>query len=445
MKNAISKNLIDLANLLDKPIYIVGGAVRDFLLGNKIQDIDLAGSMSPKEIAKQLKGTKFHITKTTEKLGTVRIVVNGETFEYTTFRKDSYDLLGGHTPIEVGFVDDIVIDSKRRDFTINAIYYDLLSDEFLDFNNGILDLKNKVLRTPKDPKQTFQEDALRILRVIRFAAELGFLVEEKTYEAAKEMLPGIKNISHERIQDEFNKIILADSKNNIKNAHVKGFLGLHKLGMLEYIFPEILSCIGVKQNPKFHKYKVFEHIIEVFKNSKPVLTERLAALLHDLGKANYKNQLNMSGHAKESVLYSKAFLERMKYSKAITNKVLIIVKTHMFDSNQQQTELERMHFIQENYKYIDDIISFKKADIKGKTDSIKLLNIPLEKTKKEMEKNKIPFEIKDLPVSGKDLIELSIEESKRTKALQSLLKETAKDYTLKNRANALEYIKNNFK
>lgn len=445
MKNVVSKNLIDLSNLLDRPIYIVGGAVRDFLLGNKMQDFDLAGSILPGDIKNQLEGSKFHVTKASDRLGTVRIVVKGEAFEYTTFRKDSYDMSGGHTPIEVGFVDDIIVDSRRRDFTINAIYYDFKADEFLDFNGGIEDLKNKIIRTPLSPKQTFKEDALRILRVIRLAAELGFSVEEKTYIASKEMLPGIKNISYERIQEEFNKIILADSKNNINNAHVKGFLGLYELGALEYIFPEILSCVGVKQNPKFHKFNVFEHIVEVFKYSKPILSERLSALLHDLGKANYADKCNMSGHADESVEYAKGFLKRMKYSSAMINKVLTIVKMHMFDSNEKKTELKRMHFIQENYKYIDDIISFKEADKRGKTDDPQTPIIPLKKTKQEMESKKIPFSVKDLPVNGKDLIDLSIKESERAKVLSVLLKAIAENNLLNDRDKALEYIKNNFK
>lgn len=440
MKNVISKNLSDLIKLIDKPIYIVGGAVRDFLLGVKIQDIDLAGKLMPEELAKKLEGSKFKVDKASQRLGTVRIIAKGEAFEYTTFRKDSYDLSGKHTPIEVGFVDDIKVDAKRRDFTINSIYYDFYADEFLDYNGGIEDLRNKIIRTPLSPKQTFKEDALRILRAIRLASEINFKVEVNTYHAAKESLPGLKNISYERIQEEFNKIILSDTRNNIEYAHHKGFLGLYQLGALEHIFPEILPCIEVKQHPKYHKFDVFNHIVEVFKYSKPNLIQRLSALLHDLGKAEYKGSYFMQGHAEASIKYAKEFLQRMKYSRSITSSVLKVVETHMFNPYSKQ-RFELIHFIQDNYRYIDEIIDFQKADKMGKVDSKKTYNCPLEETKAFMIENNVPFGIKDLPVGGQDLIDASIQESQRSNVLRALLKETALDFSLTSKDKALAFIK----
>ena len=444
MKSILPKNLIELSNLLSKPIYVVGGAVRDFLIGSSISDIDLAGALTPDELTKELKDSLFRLDKASARLGTVIIHKDGEAYEYTTFRKDSYDMTGFHTPVSTSFVESIELDTFRRDFTINAIYYEISTGNFIDYSGGIGDIKKKTIRTTREAAKTFEEDALRILRAVRLSAELSFSISEETRVAAKSLVNTIDKISRERIADEFNKIILADVKHGFPQAHYNGIMMLDNIGVLEYIVPELIKTKGVEQKREYHSYDVFGHIMEVFKLSRADLVLRLVALLHDTGKAYVEqNASTMKGHEKISVEHARKFLNRFKYSNAVKKAVTSIIDVHMFNTKANESEVDMMHFIQDNYAYIDAIIEFKCVDKCGSGLECPMLASchQLQQSLYKMKDEKLPFKVKDLCVDGKDLIELKVAETDRSKVLKDLLKETIRNHQLLDRERALEYIK----
>ena len=179
MEIFVSENLISLAKELSKPLYIVGGRVRDEIIGLKNDDVDICSASRTEEIESVCKKLKFKCDIINKKLGTILIRPNdNEYFEFTTFRKESYTK--GHTPSEVDFVEDIEVDASRRDFTVNSIYYNVLTKEIFDPYNGISDIQKKIIRCIETPEKVFKDDGVRILRMIRFACSLGFKIEKKT-------------------------------------------------------------------------------------------------------------------------------------------------------------------------------------------------------------------------------------------------------------------------
>lgn len=200
------QNLAKVFEANGKTLFVVGGHVRDFLLGKFSEDIDLASSCTPEEVAKILDGTEFEIVKTLAQVGVVQINADGKIFDHATFRRDFYRGDGSHFPMRVEFVKKMKIDAKRRDFTINAIYKNLLTKhEFYHFG-GKKHIKNHVLATCIDAKKSFAEDALRILRLVRFALQLNFTIEKKTFEAAKAQKHLLKNVSKNVIENELKKM-----------------------------------------------------------------------------------------------------------------------------------------------------------------------------------------------------------------------------------------------
>jgi len=208
----ISCELQELATLFynkQKTIFIVGGYIRDYLVGKNLEksDIDICSNCKIEEVVEILEGSKFLIKNINHQFGTLKIISeNNKIFEYTTFRKEKYDNKGKHYPINVEFIDDIKKDCLRRDFTCNAIYYDILNNKFIDYFYGIEDIKNKTIKTIRSPEIVFSEDSERILRMIRLAIDLNFNIDDKTYQAAKKCILSLKKISKKRFQNELNKI-----------------------------------------------------------------------------------------------------------------------------------------------------------------------------------------------------------------------------------------------
>lgn len=248
-----------------------------------------------------------------QKLGTVKILSREDRrfqAEYTTFRIDSYPVnSGAHTPSDVIFTRDIEKDTLRRDFTVNAIYYSIDTAEYVDYTGGIPDLYKHVLRTTQSPEKVFSEDGLRILRMVRIAAELGFDIDEETLDGAKKSVHLLKDISGERKREEFLKILRADRKypsDRTKDSEVKALRVLDEIGALEYILPGISAAKGMEQRPDFHVYDVFNHLIETVRYCPPDL--RLAGLLHDVGKPlSVQKYGNMHMHAKTGQEIAKKF------------------------------------------------------------------------------------------------------------------------------------------
>lgn len=418
----VSEELKKLAEIFPVKLYIVGGAVRDYILGYKLSDVDLSSSLTGEEVMELLKNTEYKATPHSLKLGTLGIKVGGKTMEYTAFRRDSYVGGGAHSPEKVEFHSDINDDALRRDFTVNAVYYDIKEEKIVDLLGGVSDLERKILRTTRLPEKVFEEDALRILRLVRFSAKLGFEIEENTFEEAKKRAYTLKEIAVERLREELNKILVADTENGIAEAHIKGLRLLVEIGAMEYIVPELLECIGVKQPPRHHLYDVYNHIVHTVEVAPPHL--RLAALLHDIGKPRSIDERgHMTKHPIIGAPMAKEIMSRLKYSTDEIERVARLVEHHMYDIRCEKDEREVRAFILENIDIIDDLIALKKADhiahgtMSGESPS----GLKIERLKKEMEEAGIAFTLKELPIGGKELIESGVEPSRRGELLNALL------------------------
>lgn len=323
MKNIISDELMDLFNILNSSYesYFVGGAVRDMILGYSINDYDITTLATPDEIRETL-----HMYKTIDiggSLGTVLARTENFYVDITPFRIEG-EYKNYRKPEEVIFSKDVRDDIKRRDFTINAI---LFNGEFIDYVGGIEDLKNKIIRAIGDPEERIREDALRILRAVRFASKYDFEIEEGLKSAIISNVSLLKNISYERIRDEFVKILLD------KNVKL-GINLLKELHILDFILPEIVETYDYDQNSMYHENNLYDHIVNVVGYSPEVLEIRLAALLHDLGKPSTFSMgedgvAHYYGHEVESSEIARKVLRRFKFSNEIIKNVRILIENHM--------------------------------------------------------------------------------------------------------------------
>ena len=237
MKSKLSKNLINIAkefNKHDGSLYVVGGYVRNFLLGYAQSDIDICGNLKQDKVQEISKKLGFDCKVVNKKLGTLLIIADDEQFEYTTFRSENYPKSGAHNPSDVVFVNEITVDAKRRDFTVNAIYYDVLNDKLMDFYNGVKDVNKRLIKCIETPEFVFSADGLRLLRMVRFASELGFKIHGSTLKTAKQNGFMLKDVSPERITKEIKDILVAETKYGINKTC--GINLINKLNFFKYIF-----------------------------------------------------------------------------------------------------------------------------------------------------------------------------------------------------------------
>ncbi len=239
----VPENLEKLAQKLKKKaeLFIVGGYVRNSLLGIGGTDIDIASRLTPTDLKELLKDTPYVVADKNSRLGTVTIKIGDEIYEHTTFRTEVYDNTGRHTPIKVTFVDDLRQDAKRRDFTVNSIYFSITRKKIIDIYSGLYDLEKRRLRTIETPDFVFNSDGLRILRMVRIACELGFKIEKNTYKTAKKMAYRIKDITGTRKQQELFRILFCDKKYPIskKRAHIKALELLNNLNIFSSMYSTV--------------------------------------------------------------------------------------------------------------------------------------------------------------------------------------------------------------
>lgn len=439
----ISATLKKLASLFPSPLYVVGGAVRDFLAGFCSKDIDLAAALTPDEVSLALAGTAFAVIPTSPKLGTLKIRCAGEEYEYTAFRKDSYAGDGTHAPQCVRFTRELAEDALRRDFTADAVYYDIANDKYVDPLGGISDIENKLLRAVRQPYEVLQEDGLRLLRLVRIACSTGFTVDGELYKACKAQSPLIKGIHKSRIGAEFAKIVVCDTENGISGAHRRAIEMLVDLGLMDYILPELLEGKGFPQRADFHKYDVLGHIIKVFELAPPHI--RLAALFHDVSKPSQKLITGrMAGHENTGAELLRKRLTELHFPKAEIERNVRLVQNHMYDLKCETKESKLRLFIQRNADIMDDLIALKDADYVG--SGIKEGRNPaaarMEALFTEMKREKVPFGVKELKVGGAELIEFGIPETERGKVLTELLEGSAVDEALRTEEGQRNFLKN---
>ena len=310
------------------PVYLCGGAVRDQLLGTEPKDFDFTTPLTPEEIEKRIKlsGRKAYLIG--KRFGTLGCKINGYYVEISTFRSEIYETRNRKPNFT--FIKDIKEDLSRRDFTINALARDE-NNNLIDYFNGSEDLIYKIIRSVGKPSERFQEDPLRLLRSCRFAAQLGFNIEENTLDMAKQLSYKILEVSKERWMIELDKLLMS---NYVK----EGLKYLQKTKLLNYILPELSLQVGFDQQNPHHSKLLWDHTIEVVSNTPPDISLRWSSLLHDIAKPFVKSQktenhYNYHKHdllGKEFVLKYSLYL---KWSNERRDTVLKLVETHMNENS----------------------------------------------------------------------------------------------------------------
>ena len=296
--------------------FLVGGAVRDLILKRPVEDYDIATDATPHDVRKMFR----RVIPTGIKHGTVTVLYREHKIEVTTFRIDG-QYSDRRRPDDVKFSSDIREDLKRRDFTINGIAYDLLGGRLLDPHGGREDLKAGRIKAIGEPAKRFDEDSLRVLRGCRFAAQLGFRIEDKTMEAIKSHSGNISVVSSERIRDEFLKITQSENL-------IYGFQLLDESGILRQIIPELSACKGT---PPGAGLDVFEHsLLAAAASERDDISLRLAALFHDLGKpltftAGDNGEIHFHNHERESARLTEQIMTRLRMPNALIQKVTGLV------------------------------------------------------------------------------------------------------------------------
>lgn len=440
---AIPKNAEIILNLLNKngyKAYVVGGCVRDYILGKNGGDIDITTSALPMVIEQILTEKNIKVVETGLKHGTVTAVIDKEQYEITTFRKDG-DYKDNRHPQNVSFVDDIKEDLCRRDFTVNAMAYNH-EDGIVDLFGGINDIENKVIRAVGDPNRRFKEDALRIMRAIRFSSVLGFSVEENTKKAIFDNKELLKNVSVERIYVELVKLLLGDNVLNVLSEYKD---------VIAVIIPELKPTFDCEQNNPWHIYNVYNHIINAVNYAPKREDMRLAALLHDIGKPSVKTTDDkgidhFKTHAKVGAEIAQSILKRLNVSNKIYDKVTTMIYYHQAVEKVDDIRVKRW-LSKLGEEYTRDLFFIRIADLKAhnpqKTDyEIKKIYSLIDELD-EIIKRGDAFKISDLAVNGNDLIALGYKGADIGNKLNEILNLVVDDKIKNDKNIIIKYIKNN--
>ena len=419
--------------------YAVGGCVRDSILNRKPEDWDITTSAKPEQVKRIFRRT----VDTGIEHGTVTVLIGKDGFEVTTYRVDGLYEDGRH-PKEVTFTSRLEEDLKRRDFTINAMAYN--DDERLvDAFGGMRDLNYHLIRCVGDPKERFSEDALRILRAVRFSAQLAFPIEPETAEAIKSLAPNLEKISAERIQAELVKLLVSDHPERIQDAC--------ELGITKVVLPEWDDMVGVKQNTPHHKYDIAAHTVHALQNVKNDKVLRLTMLFHDMGKPVMKTtdengRDHFKGHAIASEQIAKTVMKRLKFDNDTIRKVTKLVAYHDYRMEPTGANVRRaMHEI--GVELFPYYLAVRLADTKaqssyerrGKLENI----IQIRELYRNALRNKECVTLKDLAVTGTDLINLGIAPGKELGTLlNELLDMVIEDPAWNQKGKLCDYVKERF-
>ena len=418
--------------------YIVGGAVRDLLIEKNPKEYDICTSATPNEINKIFKNSKL----VGQSFGVSIVLQDKYAFEIATFRED-FDYLDGRHPDKVKYTKNVEHDVKRRDFTVNGLLFDPIANKIIDYCDGLLDLKNKIIRTIGDPFERFSEDYLRILRAIRFSNQLNFEIEKKTSIAMDELSHKVVNISIERVRDEISKILLSLSP-------AKGIRLLDKYHILNTFIPEILEMKNIQQPPDFHpEGDVFVHTCLVLDKLSESTSENsievvYGALFHDIGKPDTydkTDRIRFNRHEYVGANKAEKICKRLKFSNKQTELIVSLVKEHMkFGNIKNMKKSTFKKFVSmENF---NDHLKLHKADCLGSHGDLSLYDFTLQKLD---QLNNEPILPKPL-LNGNDLIDLGIKPGPIYKSILSQIFDDQLEGNIKSRDEALiklkEVIKN---
>ena len=359
----ISENLKKLAKLFPCELYVVGGFIRNTIMQIEKDDVDICSALTVDEIEQLLKDTAFKVKIKSKTLGSALISIKDEKYEYTTFRKDYYPNGGQHLPEKVQFIKDVKEDAKRRDFSCNAIYYDIKNDKILDFYDGINDIKHKILKTVETPEEVLSHDGLRILRLFRFQCELNFKIDKQTLQSAIKYKNNLRDISGERVIYEITRILHSPNKyKNISkpNAYMKALKLFNKAG----IWPIFgIDC----QKIKFKMVKKVEHksqgfLIDVIDTVNPIsISYYLNLILSEsfgLNKKMVEQYINILSGYYEALNHQQNKPYFFKYFNNFPDIYLLLSHKSKYLANKYQF----------SYKYIIShklIVSIKDLKITG--------------------------------------------------------------------------------
>ena len=395
-----------------RELFLVGGCVRDMLLDKEPKDYDLCTNATPDEVKQICDKSGLKYFDSGIKHGTLTIIDNfyGQSYEITTYRVD-HDYVDGRHPESVEFVSNLEEDLKRRDFTINSFAYNLLTKELLALDESYFrDLEFGIIRTVGNPIDRFNEDALRMLRALRFAAQLNFTIQRDTYAAIKELAPKIALISKERIRDEVTKILLSNNPDMLNLFVLSGLeepaFGFTPLG-------DMMKC--EHQNP-WHYTDVFHHTMDVVNGVPATFELRWAALLHDSGKPSVKtlkegktDHYNYIGHSEASAEIALRLMETLKFSNDQKDIVYKFVKYHDEPLAEERNSKFKKIVVEIGKDKFLDFIKLRAADSfahklsMGTKFAVDFPDIVKERFTKIVEEDQA-LKVTDLAISGKDII-----------------------------------------
>lgn len=378
--------------------YAVGGCIRDSILGKEPDDWDITTSAAPEEVKKMFRRT----IDTGIQHGTVTVMMEKESFEVTTYRIDGKYEDSRH-PKDVTFTAELKEDLRRRDFTINAMAYNE-QNGLIDIFEGIRDIERKLIRCVGNAEERFTEDALRMMRAVRFSAQLGYTIEEETKKAIKKLAPTLQNISAERIQTELVKLLVSEHPDDIRTAY--------ETGITKQILPEFNICMETQQNNPHHCYSVGEHILHTLIFVEPDKVLRLGMLFHDIGKpqtltVDEKGITHNHGHAAVGEEMTVEILKRLKFDNDTLDKVRKLVRYHDWKIEPNPKNVRRAaNKIGEDI--FPKLFAVKYADVMAQSNYQREEKLQELKTLQEIYKGILEKKeclcLKDLAVSGSDLI-----------------------------------------
>lgn len=446
------KYILEKLNNAGYEAYAVGGCVRDSILGRTPDDWDITTSAKPEE-------TKALFPKTIDtgiQHGTVTVMRNQVGYEVTTYRIDG-EYEDSRHPKEVIFTADLLEDLKRRDFTINAMAYNHLAENeseddtettrdnsksgLVDAFGGIEDIENKIIRCVGNPIHRFEEDALRMMRAVRFSAQLGYVIEEETKKAIKVLAGNLANISAERIQVELVKLLVSDHPDYLRTAY--------ETGMTKVFFPEFDKMMETKQNNPHHIYSVGEHTLHSLNYVRNDKVLRLSMLLHDVGKPEslQKDETgrdHFHGHPELGEEMARKILRRLRFDNDTISKVCKLVKFHDQKLSLRPTKL-RKAIVKIGPELFPLLLEVKEADMLAqsnyKRDEKETELEEIRKVYRKILEDKDCLSLKDLAVCGKDLIEQGMKPGKELgETLQKLFEFTLENPEKNKKEALMEYL-----
>ena len=400
--------LKELSNLYAKngfQIYLVGGAVRDGILGIETKDFDFTTDASSEDSIKMLNKNDYKTTEIGRAFGTIETTVGDYSIHITTYREDKYNKDSRKPEIKTS--GELETDLRRRDFTVNAIAYDINNSEIIDPHGGLKDLSEGLIRTPDTADISFSDDPLRMLRACRFVSTHGFTPNNELFKAISKNVERIEIVSTERIRDEFTKLLTGKEPSLGLKAFVES-------GLSELIMPE-LNELKIEVDPKHHHKDVYEHTMVVLDRVSPTLISRMSALLHDIGKPKTKGiengKVHFRHHEVVGAKMSKKILKRLKYDNETIKKVSLLVENHLRPHTFKMgwTDSAVRRYIIDAGGLLEELNDLVRADIttknKAKYEEINKYLDEMEERIKEVAEKEELSKLRP-PISGDEIMDM---------------------------------------